>query len=208
MQTETGAFLPFGEISTPGQVIEGKLKASGVIYRCNPDGSDLDASILLHVERVRTSFDDDIALARERGGCGHECAHHREGRLDPARPDLGPAGVTRIRCDDHRVVREIRLEDSHIRALPGAEETRVQGSDLRRHRDFSRDRRCGPWCGHGYGPQVRSGTRRQGQGAEYRHERGGQPGICTHGEYLLSGWILRLWRPAGRATRGQWAATA
>jgi glucose/arabinose dehydrogenase len=39
---ETGAFLPFGEISTPGQVIEGKLKASGVIYRCNPDGSDLE----------------------------------------------------------------------------------------------------------------------------------------------------------------------
>ena len=39
---ETGAFLPFGEPSKPGQVIEGRLKANGVIYRCNPDGSELE----------------------------------------------------------------------------------------------------------------------------------------------------------------------
>ena len=39
---ETGPFLPLGEPCTPGQVIKGELKANGVIYRCSPDGSDLE----------------------------------------------------------------------------------------------------------------------------------------------------------------------
>lgn len=37
----TGAFLPFDQASTPGQVIPGRVKSTGVIYRCNPDGSAL-----------------------------------------------------------------------------------------------------------------------------------------------------------------------
>lgn len=39
---ETGPFLPVGERCTPGQVIKGELKANSVIYRCTPDGSDLE----------------------------------------------------------------------------------------------------------------------------------------------------------------------
>lgn len=37
----TGAFLPFGQESTVGQVIAGQTKSSGVIYRCRPDGTEL-----------------------------------------------------------------------------------------------------------------------------------------------------------------------
>ncbi len=38
---ESGAFMPFGEGSSPGQVILGNPKCTGAILRCNPDGSDL-----------------------------------------------------------------------------------------------------------------------------------------------------------------------
>lgn len=39
---ETGAFVPFGTATHPGQVIPGNVKASGAILRCNPDGSRLE----------------------------------------------------------------------------------------------------------------------------------------------------------------------
>jgi glucose/arabinose dehydrogenase len=39
---DTGAFLPFGHASAAGQVVRGELKANGVIFRCNPDGSELE----------------------------------------------------------------------------------------------------------------------------------------------------------------------
>jgi glucose/arabinose dehydrogenase len=38
----TGAFVPFGTETTPGQVIPGNVKASGAILRCDPDGSNLE----------------------------------------------------------------------------------------------------------------------------------------------------------------------
>ncbi|HEX2256257.1 MAG TPA: PQQ-dependent sugar dehydrogenase [Afifellaceae bacterium] len=38
---ETGPFLPIGEPAKPGQLVKGEEKATGVIYRCNPDGSEL-----------------------------------------------------------------------------------------------------------------------------------------------------------------------
>jgi glucose/arabinose dehydrogenase len=38
----TGAYLPFGTPSTPGQVVRGQVKCSGAILRVNPDGSDLE----------------------------------------------------------------------------------------------------------------------------------------------------------------------
>jgi glucose/arabinose dehydrogenase len=38
----TGAFVPFGTETSPGQVIPGNVKASGAILRCHPDGSDLE----------------------------------------------------------------------------------------------------------------------------------------------------------------------
>ncbi len=38
----TGAFVPFGTETRPGQVIPGDVKCSGSILRCNLDGSDLE----------------------------------------------------------------------------------------------------------------------------------------------------------------------
>lgn len=38
----TGAFHPFGELSEEGEIIKGNLKANGVIYRANIDGSELE----------------------------------------------------------------------------------------------------------------------------------------------------------------------
>ncbi|MDR9857124.1 hypothetical protein RJP21_26360 [Paenibacillus sp. VCA1] len=37
----TGAYKPFGEPSYPGEMIRGQLLSNGVIYCCNPDGSNL-----------------------------------------------------------------------------------------------------------------------------------------------------------------------
>jgi glucose/arabinose dehydrogenase len=38
----TGAFVPFGTETSPGQVIRGSVKASGAILRCEPDGTNLE----------------------------------------------------------------------------------------------------------------------------------------------------------------------
>jgi glucose/arabinose dehydrogenase len=38
----TGAYVPFGTETTPGQVIPGQAKCTGAILRCNLDGSDLE----------------------------------------------------------------------------------------------------------------------------------------------------------------------
>ena len=43
--TETirsGAYVPFGTETTPGQVIEGTVKCNGSVLRCDPDGSNLE----------------------------------------------------------------------------------------------------------------------------------------------------------------------
>ena len=39
---ETGAFVPFGTPTEPGQVISGSVKCSGSVLRCNSDGSELE----------------------------------------------------------------------------------------------------------------------------------------------------------------------
>ncbi|MFP5371163.1 MAG: PQQ-dependent sugar dehydrogenase [Actinomycetes bacterium] len=41
-KVRTGAFVPFGTETRPGQVIPGRVKCTGGILRCNPDGSDLE----------------------------------------------------------------------------------------------------------------------------------------------------------------------
>jgi glucose/arabinose dehydrogenase len=38
----SGAYVPFGTETRPGQVIPGDVKCTGAILRCNPDGSDLE----------------------------------------------------------------------------------------------------------------------------------------------------------------------
>lgn len=39
---KSGAYVPFGTETQPGQVIKGNVKCSGSILRCNPDGSELE----------------------------------------------------------------------------------------------------------------------------------------------------------------------
>ncbi|MBA3531267.1 MAG: PQQ-dependent sugar dehydrogenase [Ardenticatenales bacterium] len=39
---QTGAYLPYGTPSQPGQVIQGAVKCTGSVLRCNPDGSELE----------------------------------------------------------------------------------------------------------------------------------------------------------------------
>jgi glucose/arabinose dehydrogenase len=39
---ETGAYVPFGTTTSPGQVIKGNVKCNGSILRCDLDGSDLE----------------------------------------------------------------------------------------------------------------------------------------------------------------------
>jgi glucose/arabinose dehydrogenase len=41
-RVSTGAFLPYGTPSEPGQVVRGEVKCSGSVLRCNPDGSELE----------------------------------------------------------------------------------------------------------------------------------------------------------------------
>jgi glucose/arabinose dehydrogenase len=38
----SGAYVPFGTETVPGQVVKGSVKCSGSILRCNPDGTDLE----------------------------------------------------------------------------------------------------------------------------------------------------------------------
>jgi glucose/arabinose dehydrogenase len=39
---KTGAFVPFGTETTPGQVIKGNVRCNGSVLRCNPDGTELE----------------------------------------------------------------------------------------------------------------------------------------------------------------------
>jgi glucose/arabinose dehydrogenase len=39
---QTGAFVPFGTLTHPGQVVKGNVKCNGSILRCNLDGSNLE----------------------------------------------------------------------------------------------------------------------------------------------------------------------
>jgi glucose/arabinose dehydrogenase len=41
-RTQTGAFVPFGETTEPGQRIAARLPCTAAIMRCNADGSDLE----------------------------------------------------------------------------------------------------------------------------------------------------------------------
>jgi glucose/arabinose dehydrogenase len=41
-KVKTGPFQPFGVPSKQGEIVQGQLRANGVIYRANPDGSNLE----------------------------------------------------------------------------------------------------------------------------------------------------------------------
>ena len=61
-QVRTGAFVPFGTETTPGQVIPGRTKCTTGVLRCDPDGTDLE--LLAWVLRIAFCF-----------------IHHPDGRL-------------------------------------------------------------------------------------------------------------------------------
>jgi len=41
-KVRTGAYVPFGRETQPGQMIPGEVKCNGSMLRCNPDGSGLE----------------------------------------------------------------------------------------------------------------------------------------------------------------------
>jgi glucose/arabinose dehydrogenase len=65
---ETGAYLPFGTPSTPGQVIKGNVKCSGAILRCDLDGSNPEVVAWGLRNPYGTAFTEDGRLfASEHG---------------------------------------------------------------------------------------------------------------------------------------------
>lgn len=41
-KVRSGAYVPFGTETRPGQVLKGSVRCTGAVLRCNPDGSDLE----------------------------------------------------------------------------------------------------------------------------------------------------------------------
>ena len=78
----TGAFVPFGTETTPGQVIPGSVKASGAILRCDPDGSHLE----VHAWGLRNpyglAFAPDGRLLATEHGMDDRSARHIVGDFD------------------------------------------------------------------------------------------------------------------------------
>jgi glucose/arabinose dehydrogenase len=78
----TGAFVPFGTETQPGQIIAGDAKCTGAILRCNPDGSDLEVVAWGLRNPYGIAFDPDGRLfATEHG------MDERSGRYIVGDPD-------------------------------------------------------------------------------------------------------------------------
>lgn len=78
----TGAFVPFGTETTPGQVIRGNVKASGAILRCAPDGSDLEVVAWGLRNPYGLAFIDDGRLLATEHGMDNRSARHIVGDYD------------------------------------------------------------------------------------------------------------------------------
>jgi glucose/arabinose dehydrogenase len=72
----TGAYVPFGTETHPGQVIKGDVKASGSILRCNPDGSDLELVAWGLRNPYGTAFAPDGQLFATEHGIDERSARH------------------------------------------------------------------------------------------------------------------------------------
>ena len=64
----TGAFVPFGAATEPGQRVPAGLPATASVMRCNPDGSDLELVAWGAAQRVRTRFPPRRSTSRRRPG--------------------------------------------------------------------------------------------------------------------------------------------
>jgi glucose/arabinose dehydrogenase len=72
----TGAYVPFGTETYPGQVIEGTVKCNGSILRCNPDGTDLELVAWGLRNPYGTAFSPDGRLFATEHGIDERNARH------------------------------------------------------------------------------------------------------------------------------------
>ncbi|HVM00078.1 MAG TPA: PQQ-dependent sugar dehydrogenase [Egibacteraceae bacterium] len=80
----TGAYVPFGTETAPGQVVPGDTKCSGAILRCNPDGSDLEVVAWGLRNPFGTAFHPDGRLLATNHGIDERSARY----VVAARDDL------------------------------------------------------------------------------------------------------------------------
>ncbi|HVL54746.1 MAG TPA: PQQ-dependent sugar dehydrogenase [Vitreimonas sp.] len=78
----TGAFVPFGTETAPGQVIPGDPKASGTILRCEPDGSGLEVVAWGLRNPYGLAFAPDGRLFATEHGMDNRSARHIVGDFD------------------------------------------------------------------------------------------------------------------------------
>jgi glucose/arabinose dehydrogenase len=79
----TGAFHPFGVPSVPGEIIPGQLLSNGVIYRANPDGSDLEIVADGFRNPFGLGFSSDGRLFATSNGYDFRGSRPIEGDWDP-----------------------------------------------------------------------------------------------------------------------------
>jgi len=78
----TGAFVPFGTETTPGQVIPGSVKASGAILRCDPDGASLEVVAWGLRNPYGLAFASDGRLFATEHGMDNRSKRHVVGDFD------------------------------------------------------------------------------------------------------------------------------
>jgi glucose/arabinose dehydrogenase len=78
----TGAFVPFGTETTPGQVIRGSVKASGAILRCDPDGTNLEVVAWGLRNPYGLAFTSDGRLYATEHGMDNRSKRHVVGDFD------------------------------------------------------------------------------------------------------------------------------
>ncbi len=107
----TGAFVPFGTQTTPGQVIPGNVKASGAILRCDTDGTGLEVVAWGLRNPFGLAFAADGRLVATEHGMDNRSARQVVGDFDdlyvidpdrPARWYGWPDFASGIRLDDPR----------------------------------------------------------------------------------------------------------
>jgi glucose/arabinose dehydrogenase len=107
----TGAFVPFGTQTTPGQVIQGNVKASGAILRCEVDGTGLEVVAWGLRNPYGLAFTADGRLVATEHGMDNRSARQVVGDFDdlyvidptqPARWFGWPDFASGIRLDDPR----------------------------------------------------------------------------------------------------------
>jgi glucose/arabinose dehydrogenase len=104
----TGAYVPFGTGTTPGQVIHGDTKASGSILRCWPDGSGLEVVAWGLRNPYGLAFDHDGHLYATEHGMDARSKRHILGdfddlyRIEEGRWYGWPDFASGIRLDDPR----------------------------------------------------------------------------------------------------------